>query len=224
MDTAVVTLIALVALVGGAAVAFAITRRPGQSTGAAAKDAGEAAMKLLLEQVNQLGRTVESKLGEFSRTVDSKLSDSHRNVSESIHRQMTDSREVIRDVTERLAKLDETNRQVVGFADQLQDLQNILKNPKNRGILGEYYLETLLKNVMPPGSFQMQYAFKNGDIVDAVVFVKERIIPIDSKFSLENYNKLAEERDPTEREKLERVFKADLKNRIDETAKYVRPD
>jgi DNA recombination protein RmuC len=224
METAWVIVIALVALLGGVAVAAAIMRRPGRSPVDAAKDTGEAAMKLLLEQVNQLGRTVESKLTDFSRTVDSKLSEGHRNVSESLHRQMTDSREVIRDVTERLAKLDETNRQVVGFADQLQDLQNILKNPKNRGVLGEYYLETLLKNVMPPGSFQMQYAFKNGDIVDAVVFVKERIIPIDSKFSLENYNKLAEERDPTEREKLERIFKADLKNRIDETAKYVRPD
>jgi DNA recombination protein RmuC len=224
MDTAWVIVIALVALVGGAAFAFVLVRRPGQNPVEAAKDAGQDAMKLLLEQVNQLGRTVEAKLSDFSRTVDSKLSEGQRTVSETMHRQMGDSREIIRDVTERLAKLDETNRQVVGFADQLQDLQNILKNPKNRGILGEYYLETLLKNVMPPGSFQMQYAFKNGDIVDAVVFVKERIIPIDSKFSLENYNKLAEERDPVEREKLEKVFKADLKNRIDETAKYVRPD
>jgi DNA recombination protein RmuC len=224
MDVAWVILIALVALAGGAAVALLVSRRPGQSAAGAAKDAGEAAMRLLLEQVNELGRTVEAKLGEFSRTVDSKLSESHRSVSESLHRQMSDSREVIRDVTERLAKLDETNRQVVGFADQLQDLQNILKNPKNRGVLGEYYLETLLKNVLPTGSYQMQYPFKNGDIVDAVVFVKERVIPIDSKFSLENYNKLAEERDPVEREKLERVFKSDLKNRIDETAKYVRPE
>ncbi|OHA59267.1 MAG: hypothetical protein A2370_01815, partial [Candidatus Vogelbacteria bacterium RIFOXYB1_FULL_42_16] len=130
---------------------------------------------------------------------------------------------IIRDVTERLTKLDETNRQVVGFADQLQSLQDILKNPKQRGILGEYYLETLLKNVLPPGSFQMQYPFADGTIVDAVVFVKDKIIPIDSKFSLENYNRLAEEQNPAERERLEKAFKADLKLRIDETSKYVKP-
>jgi DNA recombination protein RmuC len=130
---------------------------------------------------------------------------------------------MIRDVTEGLVKLDETNKQVVSFADQLQSLQDILKNPKHRGILGEYYLETLLHNVLAPTQYKMQYTFANGDIVDSVVFVKDKIIPIDSKFSLENYNKLVQERDPIEKEKLEKVFVNDLKQRIQETAKYVRP-
>ncbi len=138
--------------------------------------------------------------------------------------QFGESSKLIKDVTEKLTKLDETNRQVVGFADQLQSLQDILKNPKQRGILGEYYLETLLKNVLPTGSYQMQYPFKDGTIVDAVVFVKDKIIPIDSKFSLENYNRLADERDPGERDRLEKLFKQDLKNRIDETSKYVKPE
>lgn len=70
----------------------------------------------------------------------------------------------------------------------------------------------------------MQYAFKDGTIVDAVIFVKDKIIPIDSKFSLENYNRILSERDEAERERLERLFKQDLKNRIDETSKYVKPD
>ncbi|KKT09298.1 MAG: hypothetical protein UV88_C0012G0005 [Parcubacteria group bacterium GW2011_GWA1_43_21] len=116
-----------------------------------------------------------------------------------------------------------SRRAICKLADQLQSLQDILKNPKQRGILGEYYLETLLKNVLPPGSFQMQYPFADGTIVDAVVFVKDKIIPIDSKFSLENYNRLAEEQNPAERERLEKAFKADLKLRIDETSKYVKP-
>jgi len=132
-------------------------------------------------------------------------------------------------VTERLTRLDETNKQVISFADQLQSLENILKNPKQRGVLGEYYLETLLKNTMPPGSYEMQYKLgKNEDeedlIPDAVVFVREKIIPIDSKFSLENYNRIIDERDPVERERLEKIFESDLKNRITETAKYVRPE
>jgi len=126
-------------------------------------------------------------------------------------------------VTERLTKLDETNRQVMGFTDQLARLEETLQNPKHRGILGEYYLENVLKNVLPPGSYQMQYKFVDGQIVDAVIFLQDKILPIDSKFSLENYNRILGERDLQAKESLERQFKQDLKNRIDETAKYIKP-
>ncbi len=163
---------------------------------------------------------LQNQMNEITRTLDNKLSESNR----VLQSQFGESAKIIRDVTERLTKLDETNKQVINFADQLQSLQDILKNPKQRGILGEYYLETLLKNVLPPGSYQMQYPFKDGTIVDAVVFVKDKIICIDSKFSLENYNRLIDEKDPAERERLEKSFKTDLKNRIDETSKYVKPD
>jgi len=173
------------------------------------KDIG---LDLILQQLNELSRTVDTKLGE-----------SHKQVNESLKFHSSESNKIIRDVTERLTRLDETNKQVISFADQLQNLENILKNPKQRGILGEYYLETVLKNVLPPGSYQMQYAFPDGTIVDAVVFVKDKIIPIDSKFSLENYNRMAEERDETERKRLGKVFEDDLKNRILETSKYIQP-
>lgn len=139
---------------------------------------------------------------------------------ESLNRNVHEN---IKEIIEKVTRVDETGRQMAGFADQLQSLQDILKNPKQRGILGEYYLETLLKNVLPPGSFQMQYAFQDGTIVDAAVFVKDKIIPIDSKFSLENYNRIVEEKDPVEKDKLEKLFVADLKNRIVETAKYIQP-
>jgi DNA recombination protein RmuC len=91
-------------------------------------------------------------------------------------------------------------------------------------VLGEYYLETVLSNVLPPGSYEMQYAFSDGTIVDAVVKIDKRIIPIDSKFSLENYNRLLSARDSVERKRYETAFVADLKNRIDETSKYVKPE
>lgn len=175
-------------------------------------NAPEAGLSLLLQHMNDLTRTVDQKLGETTKQV-----------SESMRVQFSESAKLIKDVTQGLTKLDETNKQVVSFADQLQSLQDILKNPKQRGVLGEYYLETLLKNVLPTGSYQMQYEFKDGTIVDAVVFVKEKIIPIDSKFSLENYNRLIEEKDQNRREELETLFKRDLKNRIDETSKYVKP-
>ncbi|OGH87804.1 MAG: hypothetical protein A3J93_05220 [Candidatus Magasanikbacteria bacterium RIFOXYC2_FULL_42_28] len=173
---------------------------------------------------------LQNQIQDLSRLIDQKTSDTHKIVNatqasmhQALQSQHGQSVKIITDVTERLAKLDETNRQVVGFADQLQNLENILQNPKQRGILGEYYLENVLKNVLPPGSYQMQYKFTDGDIVDAAVFVKDKVIPIDSKFSLENYNRIVEERDPTRRIELEKIFKNDLKNRIDETSKYIKP-
>ena len=162
---------------------------------------------------------IQAQLKEIRETLDHKLSDVHR----TVQMQSSQTNQIIKDVTEKLTKLDETNKQVISFTDQLQNLQDILKNPKQRGVLGEYYLETVLKNVLPPGSYQMQYPFKDGTIVDAVVFVKDKIIPIDSKFSLENYNRLVEERNETERARLEKLFVADLKLRIQETAKYIQP-
>ncbi|MEZ4180437.1 MAG: DNA recombination protein RmuC [Candidatus Doudnabacteria bacterium] len=175
-------------------------------------NSSDQSLRLLLDQMNELSRVVDHKMGETTKQM-----------SESMGKQFSESAKLIKDVTEGLTKLDETNKQVVSFTDQLKNLQDILKNPKQRGILGEYYLETLLKNVLAPDLFQMQYGFKNGEIVDAVVFVKNKIIPIDSKFSLENYNRITETSDQAEKARLEKVFLNDLKTRITETAKYIRP-
>ncbi len=169
-------------------------------------------VQVLLTQINELSRSIDNKLGE-----------SQKEINQSMRFQSTETSRIIADITEKITRLDETNKQVVSFADQLKNLQDILKNPKQRGVLGEYYLETLLKNVMPPGSYQMQYSFPDGSIVDAVVFVKDKIIPIDSKFSLENYNRISETNDKTEKDRLEKIFVGDLKNRIVETSKYIQP-
>jgi len=152
------------------------------------------------------------------------MSELKNSVSNSLRVQSSESNKIIRDIVQELTKVGEGQKQVMNFTEQLRDLQDILKNPKQRGILGEYYLETLLKNVLPAGSYQMQYPFKDGTIVDAAVFVKDKIIPIDSKFSLENYNRLVAEKDPMEKERLEKQFTSDLKMRIQETAKYIQPE
>ncbi len=179
---------------------------------------------LLLQQgMQELARTMNERLADSTRTLDARLGESSRTIQRTVESQLSESSKIVREVTEGLTRLGETNRQVIGFAEQLKQLQDVLKNPKQRGILGEYYLETVLQNVLPPGSFQMQYAFGNAEIVDAVVFVKDKVIPIDSKFSLENYNRLIEARDATERATLEKTFINDLKLRITETAKYIRP-
>jgi len=201
MDTFSI-IILIVVVIGFATIIWLLARRK--------KDVDQDKSILMLQnQLNEMNRTLDTKLGESVKHMQT---------------QFGQSAKIIQDVTERLTKLDETNRQVVGFADQLQNLQDILQNPKQRGVLGEYYLETVLKNVLPPKSYQMQYKFKNGEVVDAVIFVKDKIIPIDSKFSLDNYNKILAERDATERERLEKLFKQDLKNRIDETSKYILPN
>lgn len=204
MSVEFLVLLAVVA-VGFAGIFWFLTRaRP--------RENGEEQANLFLmmqNQINEVTRTLDQRLAESGRLLQSQFGASTR---------------IIQEVTEKLVKLDETNKQVVNFADQLRSLQDILKNPKQRGILGEYYLETLLKNVLPPGNFQMQYQFPDGLIADAVIFVKDKLIPIDAKFSLENYNRLVEAHDAGERERLERQFRQDLKERIDETAKYVKPE
>jgi len=175
---------------------------------------------LMQNQFNELARNMTN----LTRVVDERMVESSKQLNEALRHSSGESVKIIRDITEKLTRLDETNKQVVSFADQLQSLQDILKNPKQRGVLGEYYLETLLKNVLPPGSYEMQYTFKNGIIVDAIVRVKDYIIPVDSKFSLENYNRIVDEKNPAERERLEKVFVNDLKMRIQETSKYILPE
>lgn len=163
---------------------------------------------------------LQQQLNHISQTLDNKLSESNK----TLQQQFSQSATIIRDVTERLTRLDETNKQVISFAEQLQKLQDTLTNPKQRGVLGEYYLETVLKNVLPPSSYQMQYSFGDGTIVDAAIFIDKRVIPIDSKFSLENYNRILEAANSEDKKRYESAFVNDLKNRIDETSKYVRPE
>ncbi|MEA3272903.1 MAG: DNA recombination protein RmuC [Patescibacteria group bacterium] len=141
---------------------------------------------------------------------------------EFIQKQSGESGQIIKEVVTKMEQLHATNKEVAGFATQLQGLENIMRNPKHRGIWGEYALETLLGNILPVGCYKMQYAFKNGDIVDAVIFVQNKVIPIDAKFSLEKFNRLVDA-DEKDREILEKDFKKDIKLRIDETSKYIKP-
>jgi DNA recombination protein RmuC len=143
----------------------------------------------------------------------------------SLQKQFTESSKIIAEVTKNLTELKESNKQVMGITDELKVLQNVLGNPKQRGVLGEYLLTQLLENVLPPDRFKLQHRFKDGEIVDAVIYLdKQKILPVDSKFSVENYNRILEAKDKAQKDTIIRQFKSDLKNRIDETAKYIRPD
>ncbi len=192
---------------------------------------------ILLTTIGDLRRDLQETNGrqrvELQQRLDVMNEQLARGLSEStntLQRQFTQTSNIVKDVTERLTKLDETNKQVLGFSEQLQSLENILKNPKHRGILGEYWLETLLGQVLRPGQYEMQHDLGIDEatgqklIPDAVLFVKDLRIPIDAKFSLENYNRISQENDLVRREVLEKEFKSDVKKRIDETSKYIRPE
>lgn len=186
--------------------------------------------KLMLDVMEKLRLSVQDGDDKTRKALQDQLDKMTRQLAEhqkgsldTLQKQFGQSAKIIEEVTSKLTKLDETNKQVVGFAEQMKSLENILKNPKQRGILGEYLLESLLGNVLAPQQFQMQYKFKNGEIVDAAIFFKDKIIPVDAKFSLEKYNLIMQENDKKRRETLEKEFKLDLKNRIDETSKYIRP-
>ena len=194
-----------------------------------------AIMYILTQKLNELKQhssvdMMKTDVTELSRTiamlqqsVGDKLERSSLSVQTSVQKQLSESAKLVADVTQRLAKLDETNRRVVDVADELKTLQNVLSNPKQRGVFGEYYLQSVLENVLSSTQFQMQYKFSNGDIADAVIFLdKGQILPVDSKFSLENYNRMINA-SGKEREELLQKVKVDLKGRIDETSKYIRP-
>lgn len=202
-----------------------------QKINALKKPDDDKSLLLLQERIGELTKELNTRLTEQNQSIQEQMRESNRTIqqqfaisSKNLQSINDASSRIVKEVTEKLTQLDETNKQVIGFADQLQSLENILKNPKQRGILGEYFLETLLGNVLQPNQYKMQYSFNDGTVVDAVIFVKDSIIPIDAKFSLEAYNKIQAEKEKSKREELIKQFKVDLKNRIDETSKYIRPE
>ena len=214
MQVVVIILGVLVALLGGAL--FFIVTRP-------KKDDTQSAL-LIKEDLRALSEDITKLKDGVQTQINDRMEKSQVMMMGSLQKQSSESNKIITEITRNLTELKESNKRVVDVADELKTLQNVLQNPKQRGGLGEYYLDTVLGNVLPPHIYETQYHFKDGEIVDAIIKLdKGRILPIDSKFSLENYNRLIEEKDKTQREIIVKTFKSDLKNRIDETAKYIRP-
>lgn len=182
--------------------------------------------KELQQSGNEQRKEVHERLDIMNNRLVQNLNDS----SSTLQKHFSKTTTIINEVTERLSRIDSTNNQILNYSEQLKNLENILKNPKQRGILGEYWLDTLLSQVLAPGQYKMQYDLGTDEktnqklIPDSVIFVREMLIPIDAKFSLENYNKISQEPDAKRREELERLFKSDVKLRIDETSKYIRPE
>ncbi len=185
---------------------------------------------LLQQQIQDLNKTVDQKMSETTKT----MHRTQQDISKTLQEQFGQSTKIIQgitgqsakmisDITEKLTSLDKTNQQVIGFSEQLHNLEKVLKHQKQRGNLGEAGLQLVLENILPPTAFNLQYQFENGSVVDAVVVTKDGLIPIDAKFSLDNYERLVHEEDEHRKNELEKEFKNDLKKRIDETSKYILP-
>ncbi len=181
-------------------------------------------LRMILDHINDLSRSVDSKITENSRfmqtSVSNQLSESQK-LMKMISEQMTGE---LLNVAKSMTASQEVSKQVLGITESLQNLEKVLKHQKQRGALGEASLSLILSNILPPNSYKLQYEFKGGEKVDAVIETKDGLIPIDAKFSLDNYNRLSVSKDENERSVLEKEFANDLKKRIDETAKYIKPE
>lgn len=177
----------------------------------------------LSRNLNLMKDSLGQNILQMNEKVNEKLERNNFNLQNSVQKQLSESTKIVDEVSKRLTKLDETNNRVITVADELKTLQNVLQNPKQRGVFGEFYLRQVLENILPPNAFQLQYKFSNNEAVDAAIFLdKNKILPVDSKFSLENYNRMIESQGE-ERKKFEKLVRDDLKKRIDETSKYIRP-
>ncbi len=180
-------------------------------------------MLLLQQQLQDLTKTMDERMGENNRAAQEGARMQFRESRELIQEINKEVNEQLRNVVRGVTEVSESSKQVFTIADQLQNLEKILTHQKQRGNLGEASLQLALENMLPPTAFKLQYQFDGGDTVDAIIMTKDGMIPVDAKFSLENYRRLIEETDTTRRDELEKEFKNDLKKRIDETAKYIRP-
>ncbi|MCI5050992.1 MAG: DNA recombination protein RmuC [Candidatus Pacebacteria bacterium] len=183
------------------------------------------AMQMLMQQMNDLRANMDKKISgshkDMNEAVRTQFSESQRLI-QRINKQMSDN---LLHVAKEITETKEMNKQVFNLADSLADLEKVLKNQKTRGNLGEMGLELILSNILSPMNYQMQYLFKDGKQVDAIIRTEaDKFIPVDAKFSLDNYRRLVDETDEDKKSELEKAFKADLKKRIDETAQYIRTD
>lgn len=174
---------------------------------------------MIQNQINEITKTLDSKLSDSTKILQDQFGHSN-NIVQNISNQ---SNKIISEISERMTSLDKTNQQVLGITDKLQNLEKVLLSQKRRGNLGEAGLKLVLENILPPTAYQLQYEIDKERRVDAAIFTKDGIIPVDAKFSLENYKRVLDEDNEDVRLKLEIEFKNDLKKTIEQTSKYIDP-
>jgi len=176
---------------------------------------------LLNQHVNQLTMQINSQLNSLTDQLNQRLGEANKTLGE----RLDNAAKIVIAVQNKLGQLDEANKRIYEIGKDISSLQDILRAPKLRGGLGELLLEDLLNQILPPNHFKMQYTFKSGEKVDAVVILGEGFVPIDSKFPLENLKKSLASQSESEKKSFRKLFTADVKKHIENISrKYILPD
>ncbi|MFQ5881308.1 MAG: DNA recombination protein RmuC [Candidatus Methylomirabilales bacterium] len=186
---------------------------------------------LLQQEIAQFSTAVSQGLHQISTQVNQRLQESalliqqaHQSIGERLDRAAA----VVGEVQGSLGKLDEATRRMLEVGQDIASLQQILRPPQLRGGFGETLLEQLLSQILPADAFELQYAFRSGERVDAIIRLGSRLVPVDAKFPLENFRKMleaAEGGDEERRRIARKAFLKDVQNQVNEIAKrYILPD
>jgi DNA recombination protein RmuC len=185
-------------------------------TGCSPKRRSAGGSESLDRRFEDLRRSVEERV----RGVETSLTEGQKGLTQHLG----DSGKMLKDVGERIGRLLEASQKIEKLAGDVTRLEDLLKPPKLRGTLGETFLEQALRQALPPGSWKMQHRFSDGMCVDAVIRIKERWVPVDSKFPLENFRRARETDDEGERRRARSAFASDVKKHADSIRrKYIRP-
>lgn len=172
-----------------------------------------AAVRGSSESMDRSVEDLRRSVGERVSAVEDRLAAGQKNVADTLG-----------DVREKIGRVFESSQKVERLAGEMTKLEDLLKPPKVRGTLGEAFLEQALRDALPAGGWEMGYRFGDGTIVDAVIFLADRVVPVDSKFPLENFRRSREAAEEGERKRARREFGGDVRRHVDAIReKYIRP-
>jgi DNA recombination protein RmuC len=199
----------------------------------------DSSLMLLQQQVEQLraqfshalesnAQSIQQQLGQMLGHINERLRDNAEvlnKTQQSLGERLDNAARVVGSVQRSLGGLEEANRKIYEVGKDIASLQEILRAPKLRGGLGEFFLEDLLAQILPPQHFTMQHSFRTGEKVDAVIKIGSSIVPVDAKFPLENFKRMLDTGGDDDKARAKKQFVADVKKHIDAIAgKYILPD
>lgn len=216
----IVLLIALLAL-AGAAVWLLARRGSSQARDESRLEQQLVALKGDLTQT--LASAQQTMLAQMN-AVDTKLSQRLDAVHSSVGQSLSATTETIGKIGEQLGGLGESAKHILEVGQDVSSLKDVLQPPKMRGAFGELLLEQLIKQVLPAARYTTQYRFKDGSIVDVVIHTSDGLVPIDSKFPIESFRRVLDASNDEERVRRRKAFIRDVRDRVDEVSKYIRPE
>ena len=172
----------------------------------------------------QMLNMTQQNLTQRIDALDQRLSQNLNAVQQTVSQSMASTQETIGKVGQQLGRLEQSSKQMLEVGQDIGQLQDILKPPKMRGGFGELLLENLLAQILPPANYTFQHRFRSGEMVDAVIHLGNGLVPIDSKFPLESFNRVVAAESEEERTSLRRAFLRDVRKHVDAVARYIMPD